>query len=145
MNKKIILLMLNLLHVFVIIFPFSSFFTNEKLILKLIWLTLIIIYIGWFLFDSKCFLSEIEKKYIKEIYNEKEDKMKSYDSNIINFYFSKTFNISGQLVSNFISSFYWVSLYLIIYTVSNKLEMKNRGILLILYSVIVYNFKEQII
>tara|TARA_B100001093_G_C26774303_1_gene991604 strand:+ start:31 stop:471 length:441 start_codon:yes stop_codon:yes gene_type:complete len=145
MSKKNLLLFLNIIHLFIIFAPYGVYFIDNITFAKLVWMELVLIYLGWFLFDGKCIISEIEKNIIKKLDpNIKNDKMNSYDRNIINYYANKFLNIDGKSASNFITAFHWVSLYCMIYYTSRKINRKNEGISLILYSVIVYNFKEKL-
>lgn len=142
MNQKNLLLFLNILHIVIIFGPMCVYFTDNKFILKLVWMELVLIYVGWLLFDGKCILSEIEKDIIKKKDNIDEKTMKAYDKNIINYYAKKFFGLKGDFIARFMATFHWLSLYTMIYVTTNKLGIKEKGISLILYSVVVYNFKE---
>ena len=141
MNDKNLLLFLNILHMIIIFGPMCVYFTDNKIILKLVWFEIVLIYIGWFLFNGKCILSEIEKDIIKKQKTD-EKSMKSYDRNIINYYANKFIGIKGDMITNLMAAFHWLSLYTMIYVTTKKLGINEHGICLIIYSVIVYNFKE---
>lgn len=145
MNQKNILLLLNLFHIIIILAPYGVYFTDNKLYAKLIWLEILTIYLGWLIFNGKCFISEIEKNIIKKI-NPKISKgtIKDYENNIVNYYLKKFFNIDGNLTGKIVSATYWISIYLSIYYTTMKLDILDQGLSLILYSVVVYNFKEKL-
>ncbi len=145
MNQKNILLLLNLFHIVIILAPYGVYFTDSKLYAKLVWLEILTIYLGWLIFNGKCFISEIEKNIIKNTNPQiSKGTIKDYENNILNYYLKKFFNIDGNLTGKIVSATYWISIYIVIYYTTNKLGILNQGLSLILYSAVVYNFKEKL-
>ena len=135
-NKSFLLNSMNVFHIAVSLFPMLAFFTNDKTILNLIWMYFLILYLGWFIFLGKCWLSILEKKLIKS--EEKNDK--KYTS-ITSYYIEKYLKTDP---TNFIKSckiIYFIYIYACIYVVTKKLGILDKGLGLILYSLILYNLK----
>ena len=82
------------------------------------------------LIEVACLLihaSKIDENYTEEekdiIKKQKTDEksMKSYDRNIINYYANKFIGIKGDMITNLMAAFHWLSLYTMIYVTTKKL------------------------
>jgi len=135
-NKSFLLNSMNVFHIAVSLFPMLVFFTNDKTMLNLIWIYFLILYLGWFIFLGKCWLSILEKKLIKS----EEKNSKKYTS-ITSYYIEKYLKMDPSSLIKTCKTVYFFYTYICIYAVTKKLGILDKGLGLIIYSLILYNLK----
>lgn len=116
---------LSILHfgvsITVIIFPIIC--TNKK-ILNLIFNYMIVVILGWMIFDGRCWLSDIERLLYKVV-----KKKTINEDNILVQYFYSWFGI--KVNDKFIDKLFWILTYTSIVILSYRLDNFNQGFYLL--------------
>lgn len=102
----------------------SPIIVNNKKILNLVYKYMILVILGWMIFDGKCWVSEIERHLYKII----KKKPISEDS-ILAQYFYSWFGIKAS--DKFIDRLFWILTYTSIVILSYRLNKLNQGFCLL--------------
>lgn len=125
---KILLYLLNIIHTIIGVLSFAPFIINETNILKYIFILQILIFMGWFVFSDKCFLTIIQNKLRNIIYKSIENKneAKYILENILKY----------KINEKIFNKFFWIYIYTSIILNSLKLGIPYIGIgVMIIYQI----------
>lgn len=117
---NVVEVLLEIVHGIIFLMILIPFVFNNRLILLAYFYFLLSIYIGWMVFDGKCWLSMLESKY-------GDNKIMDNNGNTLQYRLKKYFNL--ELSEKTVQIIYWLVNYLAILVLCYKLNRLTFGII----------------
>ena len=125
---EFILNILNIIHTIIGICSFAPFFINDTKILKYVFLLQIMIFMGWFVFSDRCFLTLIQNKLRGLLYKSIDNKNES------KYLLEKILKI--KINDKIFNKFFWIYIYTSVILNSLKLGIPYVGIgIMVIYQI----------
>jgi len=112
--------LLEIVHGIIFLMILIPFVFNNRIILLAYFYFLLSIYIGWIVFNGRCWLSMLESKY-------GDDKIMDDNGNTLQYRLKKYFNL--ELSEKTVQIIYWLANYLAILVLCYKLNRLTFGII----------------
>ena len=117
---NVIEILLEIVHAIIFLMILIPFVFNNRIILLAYFYFLLSIYIGWMVFNGKCWLSMLESKY-------GDNKIMDDNGNTLQYRLKKYFNL--ELSEKTVQIIYWLVNYLAILVLCYKLNRLTFGVI----------------